>query len=365
MPAPDPNRTLTSVEEIAAWRDELQAEGKRLVFTNGCFDLLHPGHTRYLQQARDLGDALVIGMNSDRSVRELKGPTRPINCEEDRAEVLRALRSVDAVVVYDDKRATHLIEVIRPHIYSKGGDYTVDSLDKEERQALEKAGADIRILPLVAGRSTTNTIKRMSDPLLKLAFLGSGAGTNFQAVIDAVAEGRLAADIVCAISDNAESKFLERARTAGIPEHYVDPGADPKRFPATAQQEVYDLLTAANPDVIVLAGFMRLLKDPVISAFSGRIINIHPSLLPKYPGATAIADALAAGESETGATIHHVTADLDAGPVIAQERVAIAPDETLATLRAKINAVEQVMIVDVLKSWLNNSFQTRMDTNKH
>jgi formyltetrahydrofolate-dependent phosphoribosylglycinamide formyltransferase len=145
----------------------------------------------------------------------------------------------------------------------------------------------------------------------------------------------------------------------------VDPGADPKRFPATAQQEVYDLLTAANPDVIVLAGFMRLLKDPVISAFSGRIINIHPSLLPKYPGATAIADALAAGESETGATIHHVTADLDAGPVIAQERVAIAPDETLATLRAKINAVEQVMIVDVLKSWLNNSFQTRMDTNKH
>ena len=163
MHAPSRESVIHTAEEVAAWRDELHAQGRKLVFTNGCFDLLHPGHTRYLQQARDLGDALVVGMNSDASVRELKGPTRPLNCQEDRAEVLRALRSVDAVVVYDEKRATRLIETIRPHIYSKGGDYTIDSLDSEERGALEQAGADIQILPLVPGRSTTNIIGRMNQ----------------------------------------------------------------------------------------------------------------------------------------------------------------------------------------------------------
>ncbi|MBL9113920.1 MAG: phosphoribosylglycinamide formyltransferase [Verrucomicrobiaceae bacterium] len=191
----------------------------------------------------------------------------------------------------------------------------------------------------------------MSHGPLKLAFLGSGAGTNFQAVIDAVASGRLSAQIVCAISDNPSSRFLERAREANIPEHFVDPGPDSRKFPEAAQQAVYDLLTASHADVVVLAGFMRLLKDPTLSAFEGRIINIHPSLLPKYPGATAIQDAMAAGETETGATIHQVTAALDAGPIISQQVVPISPDDTLQTLRAKINAVEQEMIVDVLKNW--------------
>jgi rfaE bifunctional protein nucleotidyltransferase chain/domain len=139
----------------------MEAVGQRLVFTNGCFDLLHAGHVRYLRQARGLGEALAVGLNSDRSVRELKGEGRPVNAEEDRAEVLAALGCVDYVVIFDGKRATDVLSTVRPHLYAKGGDYTPDSLDPEERAALEKAGTEIRILPLVPGRSTTSTLGRI------------------------------------------------------------------------------------------------------------------------------------------------------------------------------------------------------------
>jgi rfaE bifunctional protein nucleotidyltransferase chain/domain len=142
-------------------RDEMEAAGRRLVFTNGCFDLLHAGHVRYLRQARALGDALAVGLNSDRSVRELKGEGRPVNPQDDRAEVLAALACVDYVVIFDGKRATEVLRTVRPHIYAKGGDYTPDSLDPEERATLESAGAEIRILPLVPGRSTTSTLGRI------------------------------------------------------------------------------------------------------------------------------------------------------------------------------------------------------------
>ena len=146
---------------LAQVRDAMEAVGQRLVFTNGCFDLLHAGHVRYLRQARGLGEALAVGLNSDRSVRELKGEGRPVNAEEDRAEVLAALGCVDYVVIFDGKRATDVLSTVRPHLYAKGGDYTADSLDPEERAALEKAGTEIRILPLVPGRSTTSTLGRI------------------------------------------------------------------------------------------------------------------------------------------------------------------------------------------------------------
>ena len=147
--------------ELARVRDMMEAEGRRLVFTNGCFDLLHAGHVRYLREARALGDALAVGLNSDRSVRELKGPDRPLNPQEDRAEVIAALGCVDYVVVFDGKRATDLLRTVRPHIYAKGGDYTPESLDPEERAALAEGGAEIRILPLVPGRSTTGLLSRL------------------------------------------------------------------------------------------------------------------------------------------------------------------------------------------------------------
>lgn len=129
--------------------------------TNGCFDLLHLGHVRYLQAARALGDALAVGVNGDASVRALKGEGRPLNTERDRAEVLAGLRCVDYVAVFPEVRATQFLERVRPAIYVKGGDYKPETLDREERAALAKVGAEIRIIPFETGYSTTGMIERM------------------------------------------------------------------------------------------------------------------------------------------------------------------------------------------------------------
>src|SRR5919106_3477963 len=134
---------------------ELRAAGKKLVVTNGCFDLLHVGHVRYLQAARALGSALAVGVNGDQSVRDLKGNNRPINNERDRAEVLAALECVDYVTIFPETRATRLLEVVRPAVYAKGGDYTAETLNAEERAALQKIGTEIRIIPFEKGYSTS------------------------------------------------------------------------------------------------------------------------------------------------------------------------------------------------------------------
>lgn len=155
-------RKLKSASELGEIRDEMEKRGKKLVFTNGCFDLLHAGHVRYLQQARELGDALLVAVNGDASVRALKGPERPLNPEEDRTEVLCALECVDFVTIFPTVRVTDVIRTVKPHIYAKGGDYTPESLDREEYAALVEAGSKIEILALVPGRSTTNIIKKMS-----------------------------------------------------------------------------------------------------------------------------------------------------------------------------------------------------------
>lgn len=355
MPAPAPDHILSTAQDIALWRDELQAQGRRLVFTNGCFDLIHTGHTRYLQQARDLGDALVVALNSDASVKELKGPNRPVNMEEDRAEILRALRSVDAVVVFSEPRATRLIETIRPHVYAKGGDYTEESLNPEERAALKAAGAEIRILPIVEGKSTTSTLKRLAcDPskrTLRIGILGSGEGSNLAALVTAIRESVLEAEIACTITDQPGCGFHSIAKSAGIPALTVDAGTNPKRFPDHAQKEVCEHLQRANVDVVVLAGFMRLIREPVLSAFAGRMINLHPSLLPNHPGSNAVQQALDAGDEESGTTIHLVTAALDAGPVLAQARVPVLPEDDAAALHARIKEKEHGLLVDVLKNW--------------
>ena len=151
---------ILPLAEVVRFRDLLADEGQRVVFTNGCFDLLHVGHVRYLQAARALGEALIVAVNGDASVRALKGPTRPINSEQDRAEVLAALGCVDYVVIFDAERVTGLVHEVRPHVYVKGGDYTVESLNAEELWALRGVGADIQILPLVPGKSTTAMIEK-------------------------------------------------------------------------------------------------------------------------------------------------------------------------------------------------------------
>ncbi len=154
------NTKVQTPEELATARDALAAHGQRLVFTNGVFDLLHVGHVRYLEAARALGDALLVAVNGDASVRALKGPSRPINHAQDRAEVLAALTCVDFVTIFHTERVTDLVGTIRPHVYAKGGDYTLETLDPGERAALAEVGAEICLLPLIAGKSTTAMIAR-------------------------------------------------------------------------------------------------------------------------------------------------------------------------------------------------------------
>lgn len=154
---------IVSALELGSHSERCHDEGRTLVFTNGCFDLLHVGHVRYLQAARSRGDLLAVALNGDASVKALKGPSRPINPELDRAEVLAALGCVDFVVLFHTPRVSELIRIIRPQLYVKGGDYTVDALDSGERQALEEVGAKIEILQLVPGKSTTAVIHRLSN----------------------------------------------------------------------------------------------------------------------------------------------------------------------------------------------------------
>ncbi len=152
---------ILTLQQLARRGEALRAAGARLVLTNGCFDLLHVGHVRYLQEARQLGDFLAVAINGDDSVRILKGEDRPLNAEADRAEVLAALACVDAVVVFPEVRVTDVIRALRPAIYAKGGDYTVETLDAEEVAALREVDAAIKTLPLVPGRSTSRLIERM------------------------------------------------------------------------------------------------------------------------------------------------------------------------------------------------------------
>jgi rfaE bifunctional protein nucleotidyltransferase chain/domain len=156
-------KKILTAEQARALGDEMRENGRNLVFTNGCFDLLHVGHVRYLQAARALGDALLVAINGDESVRALKGQGRPLNQAEDRAELVAALESVDHVVIFPEVRATQLLAIVRPAIYVKGGDYTEDSLHAEERAALDQIGAEIRILPFEAGHSTSGLLEKIKQ----------------------------------------------------------------------------------------------------------------------------------------------------------------------------------------------------------
>jgi rfaE bifunctional protein nucleotidyltransferase chain/domain len=158
------NPKIVSFEEVSDRCEKLRNAGKKLVATNGCFDLLHVGHVRYLQAARALGDFLAIGLNADSSVRELKGTCRPIMPQTDRAELLAALECVDLVTVFPQRRATQFICAVRPAVYVKGGDYTPETLDEEERAVLNETGAEIRLIPFEEGYSTSRLIKQIRKP---------------------------------------------------------------------------------------------------------------------------------------------------------------------------------------------------------
>jgi rfaE bifunctional protein kinase chain/domain/rfaE bifunctional protein nucleotidyltransferase chain/domain len=153
--------TALGAEELAVQVEAHRAQGQRIVLTNGCFDVLHSGHTRYLNQAKQMGDVLVVALNSDASVRQLKGPGRPINTQADRAAVIAALSCVDYVTVFDTETAIPLIRQLRPEVYAKGGDYTPEML--AETHSVEEYGGRVAILDYVAERSTTAVVKRIRD----------------------------------------------------------------------------------------------------------------------------------------------------------------------------------------------------------
>jgi D-beta-D-heptose 7-phosphate kinase/D-beta-D-heptose 1-phosphate adenosyltransferase len=153
------NAKIVSTEELRRERERLRAVGERLVFTNGCFDVLHVGHVRYLTAARALGDRLVVAINSDRTVRELKGNGRPVMREAERAEMLAALRAVDYVTVFDQVSPRALIAEVLPDVLVKGGDYALEEI--HGREEVEAAGGRVVSLPFVEGASTTNIIERM------------------------------------------------------------------------------------------------------------------------------------------------------------------------------------------------------------
>ncbi len=154
---------LRSRSELAAIVAAMKAQGKVVVFTNGCFDLIHTGHVSYLQAARARGDALVVALNSDASVRSLKGPTRPILSEDERVMILSALESVTWVMVFEEQRVTDLLAALKPTVWVKGGDYDLDTLDQRERAAAEANGVRIEFLPLVEGISTTGIVERIEE----------------------------------------------------------------------------------------------------------------------------------------------------------------------------------------------------------
>jgi D-glycero-beta-D-manno-heptose 1-phosphate adenylyltransferase len=152
---------IVELEELSDRCEKLRSAGKKIVATNGCFDLLHVGHVRYLQTARALGDLLVVGLNGDRSVHELKGGGRPITTQSDRAEILAALACVDLVTIFPEIRATKFLAAVRPAVYVKGGDYTSETLDEEERATLQEIEAAIRLIPFETGYSTSRLIEQI------------------------------------------------------------------------------------------------------------------------------------------------------------------------------------------------------------
>jgi D-glycero-beta-D-manno-heptose 1-phosphate adenylyltransferase len=152
---------LLEAGALAEHVEELKKSKKKIVFTNGCFDILHAGHVRYLQAARALGDILIVGLNSDSSVQGLKGPTRPINNEGDRAEVLAGLSAVGGIIIFSEQTAERLIELVKPDLYVKGGDYVIEEIP--EARIVEKVGGKVVLIPEVPGRSSTKIISRIKE----------------------------------------------------------------------------------------------------------------------------------------------------------------------------------------------------------
>ena len=183
---------------------------------------------------------------------------------------------------------------------------------------------------------------------LAIGILGSGKGSNCRAILEQIRGGQLAAEARLIVSDVFDSGILTIAREFGVPNAYLPPGKFRTRLEPEVEMELVKMLESAGVELVVLAGFMRVLKEPMLKAFPHRIINLHPSLLPKYPGMEAWKQALAAGETLTGCTVHYVDAGIDSGEIIAQKNVPILPNDTSESLHARIQVAERELYPEVI-----------------
>ena len=184
--------------------------------------------------------------------------------------------------------------------------------------------------------------------MLKLGILGSGKGSNFRAIADAIARGELEAEVRIVVSDVESAGILDLARERGCRAEVLAPGKFKTKLEPEAEQRLVSLLKEAGVEWIVLAGWMRMIKAPLLEAFPRRIINIHPSLLPMFPGLEAWKQALAAGATETGCTVHNVDAGMDTGEIIAQRTVPVLQNDTAESLHARIQIAEHALYPEVL-----------------
>ncbi|CAB4243048.1 Phosphoribosylglycinamide formyltransferase [Methylacidimicrobium sp. AP8] len=192
--------------------------------------------------------------------------------------------------------------------------------------------------------------ERMSEePKATLGILGSGRGSNFAAIRDAIASGRLSASIAVVISDREDARILELARQANIPTVVLRRGKFRTRLEPDIEEELAECLRRFRVDLVILAGFLRVLKGPLLAAYAGRILNIHPSLLPAFKGKDAWKQALAAGVAEAGCTVHWVEAEVDSGPILGQARVPVLPGDTPESLHARIQEAEHRLYPEVIQ----------------
>ena len=184
---------------------------------------------------------------------------------------------------------------------------------------------------------------------LKLGVLGSGKGSNFKAIMEQIIDGKLPAEVRLVISDVPDAGILSYARDFQLPALFVNPGKYRTRLETEVEQDIVRLLQEAGVELVVLAGFMRVLKEPLLQAFPRSIINIHPSLLPKYKGLEAWKQALEAGEKVTGCTVHYVEKEIDTGHIIGQREVEIRTDDTPESLHARIQQAEHELLPEVVR----------------
>lgn len=198
-----------------------------------------------------------------------------------------------------------------------------------------------------------------AQPPLSIAVLGSGKGSNFQAIADAIRDGSLDARIVCVFSDVPDAFILERARRLGIPAEFIDPAPYKTKLDGAAELKIIERLRHYGTELIALAGFMRMLKTRLLEAYASRIINVHPSLLPAFPGLESWKQALNYGVKITGCTVHFVDAGMDTGAIILQQAVPVLDDDTPETLHARIQVQEHIAYPEAIRRIIEGRWAVR------